>query len=80
MADDDDKYGRKDPPEPHEWPHIFDGIQKSHKMWKVVGPFYAIVSNMKALIGIAVLLVLWNLAWSNPEFVASVRVIMGAFK
>jgi hypothetical protein len=67
MADDDDKYGRKDPPARDEWPHIFDGIQKSHKMWIIVGPIFAVVSNWKALVAIVIFV-----AWLNQSEIAAI--------
>ena len=63
MSDEDDKYGRKEPPEPHEWHDIWKSLEKSDKGWIITGPIYAVVSNWKALVVIALLL-----AWINsPE-------------
>lgn len=67
MADDEEKYGRKEPPERDEWPHIFDGIHKSHKMWIIVGPVFAVVSNWKALVVITLVV-----AWLNHPKIAAI--------
>lgn len=76
MADDDDKYGRKDPPEPHEWPAIWRSLEKSDKGWIITGPVYAVVKNWKALAVIAGLLIMFN----QPEVAAAVQAIFGAIK
>jgi len=45
--------GRQTPPEPHEWPHIWRKLERadslSQKAWVIAGPFYAVVTNWKAL-------------------------------
>lgn len=76
MADDDDKYGRKDPPEPHEWPAIWRSLEKSDKGWIITGPIYAVVKNWKALVVIAGLLIAFNQA----EFIEGLKMALGAFK
>lgn len=76
MADDKDKYGRKDPPEPHEWPAIWRALERSDKGWIITGPIYAVVSNWKALLVIAGVIV-----WINsPELVAYLSSLMGIEK
>jgi hypothetical protein len=76
MADDDDKYGRKEPPELHEWPDIWRSLEKSDKGWIITGPFYAVVKNWKALAVIVGVLFLLN----QPEVAALVKMTFGAIK
>jgi hypothetical protein len=76
MADDDDKYGRKDPPEPHEWVYIWRSLEKSDKGWIITGPIWAVVKNWKALAVIAGVLFMLN----QPEFAALVKMTFGAIK
>lgn len=40
--------GRKTPPNEHEWPYVWDGLDKAQKSWIVSGPIHAAVSNWKA--------------------------------
>ena len=50
---DDLETGRQTPPEPHEWAQIWRKLERAdslaQKAWVVVGPFYAVVTNLKAL-------------------------------
>ena len=58
MADDDQKFSRREPPEDNEWPLIWSGIDKAHKGWPVVKILVALNDNWKlvaVLIAVAVL-------------------------
>lgn len=73
MADDDKRYGRKEPPEEHEWQYIWRSLEKSDKGWIITGPIYAVVSNWKALAVIVVII-----AWLNqPKIIALISEIAG---
>lgn len=50
---DDLETRRKEPPKEHEWPGIWEAIEKSDKMWPIVGPIHAAVTNWKAWLAIA---------------------------
>lgn len=77
MADkNDERYIRKEPPAESEWPHIFDGIEKSHKMWLIVGPIHAVASNWKAL-AVIFLVVAWM---NSPEIISFLEQVRGGLK
>ena len=40
---------RSTPPEDDEWSYFWDSLDKSQKMWIIVGPIVAIVTNWRAL-------------------------------
>lgn len=70
---DKEPFGRKEPPEESEWHAIWSALEKAEKGWIITGPVYAIVSNWKALLVIAAVIV-----WINsPEIVSALRVLIG---
>lgn len=72
MAD-DDYTTRKSPPEEHEWPHIWRGIDRAHKSWLITGPLYAAVTNWKAWAIIAAIVAAFN----SPEIASIVQIVRG---
>ncbi|MEY1555337.1 hypothetical protein AB3Y40_06845 [Yoonia sp. R2331] len=64
---------RKTPPEDHEWPGIWEALEKSNKGWIITGPIHAVATNWKALLVIAGI-VLWI---NSPELVAYLRAVLG---
>lgn len=70
---DKDPFGRKEPPNEDEWPRIWKAIERSEMSWIIIGPLHAVVSNWKALVVIAGIIV-----WINsPEIVAALAVLFG---
>ena len=50
MADDDynDISKRRTPPESEEeWAYLFDGSNKGHLIWEIIGPFVQVARNWK---------------------------------
>lgn len=69
-----DPFGRKEPPEDDEWSRIWRAVERSEMSWLIVGPIHAVVSNWKALLAIAGVIV-----WINsPEIVAALATILGS--
>lgn len=52
--------GRKTPPEDHEWHGIWDALDKANKGWLITAPFHAVVTNWKAIVIVAALIVYIN--------------------
>lgn len=74
MGKDEDAISKaSDPPAtPDEWRVIRDGVDKAHKGWIIIGPFYAVVTNWKAI-----LIVLGVILYINqPDIIAALRVLM----
>jgi hypothetical protein len=59
-GDKDDFQRRTTPPTKEEWPHLWDAADKAHKTWLITGPIYAVVTNWRALIVVAVVVVWIN--------------------
>lgn len=70
----DDKSTRRTPPEnDDDWLHIWRTVDRSSKMWIVVGPIHAVVSNWKALLVIAGVI----LAINSPRIIAVIEALAG---
>lgn len=41
---------RTRPPEEHEWPAVWEAIERANLAWVIVAPFAAIYRNWKALV------------------------------
>lgn len=59
MPDDLDR-GRDRPPKDDEWTGIWSAVEKAEKSWIITGPIYAVVSNWRALVVIAGVIVFIN--------------------
>lgn len=67
----EDRSGRRTPPENEEdWFFIWDSSDKSQKAWRVVGPLHSIVSNWKAYLVIAGII----LAINSPRIVETLEI------
>lgn len=62
------------PTTPEEWQSIRAGVDKSHKAWIIIGPFYAVVTNWKAIAIVVGIIVYMN----RPDIIAALRIIAGA--
>lgn len=52
--------GRKTPPDDHEWHGIWEALDKANKSWLITAPFHAVVTNWKAIVIVAALVVYIN--------------------
>lgn len=68
-----DPFGRKNPPEEEEWPRIWRAVERSELAWIIVGPIHAVVSNWKALVVIAGVVVWLN----SPKIIAALTALLG---
>lgn len=74
MTEEKLRAGRETPPEDHEWPGIWEALDRANKSWKVTSPIYAAVTNWKAFV-----LIVGIVTWINrPEIVAALRTLIGA--
>lgn len=64
---------RTTPPTKEEWPLVWDAVEKARKTWLISGPIYAVVTNWRALLIVAVV-VLWI---NNPKLLAFLESITG---
>jgi hypothetical protein len=73
--DDDAKIAANtSPPDtPEEWESIRSGVDKSHKAWVIIGPFYAVVINWKAIAIVVGIIVYIN----RPDIIAAIGVLAG---
>ena len=72
MSDDLDTR-RKDPPTEKEWPGIWEAIDRAEKMWPIVGPIHAAVTNWRAWVAIAALVAYIR----GEEIIAAILKIRG---
>ena len=70
----DKKSRRNTPPEEDEWPDVWDAIDKANMSWIITGPIHAVVSNWKALVVIAGVIVWLN----NDRIIEAIATIIGA--
>ena len=70
---DNGKYGRTTPPTKEEWPAIWANLEKAEKAWLIIAPIHAVVTNWRALLIVAIV-VLWL---NNPKILDALRVITG---
>lgn len=76
MTKEEDDAIRRDEPEGDEWSYLWQGAQRGHQSWKVVGPIHAVVTNWKAIAAVVAFV-----AWLNkPEIVAALDVLLGGGK
>jgi hypothetical protein len=73
MTDNGKRYQRTTPPTKEEWPELWDAIEKADKAWLIIGPIHAVVTNWRALLIVAIV-VLWL---NNPKILEALRVITG---
>lgn len=74
---DHDPSKKTDPPETDaEWEYIWDAVAKARASWIIVGPVHAIVTNWKALL-IAAAVVVWI---NKPEIIQALTVLAGGGK
>lgn len=69
----DDKYRRETPPTEKEWGDIWRSVDLAEKMWIVVKPFHAVVTNWKALLGVVLFVSYIN----RDEISAALAVLTG---
>jgi hypothetical protein len=72
-GDEHDLQRRTTPPTKEEWPRVWDAVEKAHKGWPIISPFHAVVTNWRALLIVAVV-VLWI---NNPKLLAFLESITG---
>lgn len=73
MPENGKKFERTTPPTKEEWAEIWPAIEKADKAWLIIGPIHAVVTNWKALLIVAIV-VLWL---NNPKILEALRVITG---
>ena len=73
MGGDDKRFQRSTPPTKDEWADIWDAVEKANKAWLIIGPIHAVVTNWRALLIVAVV-VLWL---NNPKILEALRVVTG---
>ena len=70
------KNERETPPEDHEWPGIWEALEKAEKGWIITGPVHAVVTNWKALAVVAGVV-----AWVNrPGIMEALSTLVGVPK
>jgi len=72
-GDKDDFQRRTTPPTKEEWPDVWDAVEKARKTWLITGPLHAVVTNWRALIIVAVVVIWLN----NPKLIAFLQSITG---
>ena len=75
MSDDKDKTTRDTPAEDgSDWQALWRAVERSDKMWWLVGPIHAVASNWKAILVVAGIVV-WL---SRDDIRAALIVLTGA--
>lgn len=65
---------RKTPAKSHEdWSYIWNGAEKAHKAWLIVGPLHAVLANWKAIIFVLLLILYIN----KPEILRAIETLLG---
>lgn len=76
MPDRRDRRYDKPPETEEDWADLWEGSQKAHKAWVVVGPIYAVATNWKAL----AITVLFIVAINSEEALTFIRSLPGVPK
>ncbi len=56
-----------------DWKFIWDGAEKSHKAWVIIGPLHAVLANWKAIVFVLLLILYIN----KPEILKAIETLLG---
>ncbi len=74
MSDDENPADRKTPAKTQEdWSYLWNGAEKSEKMWVIVGPLHAVFANWKAIVFVLLLVLYIN----KPEILKAIETLLG---
>lgn len=74
------KTGRRTPPEEDEWPDIYARLDMVPKIWVIVGPFWAIFSNWKAICIVGSIIMAIVVMARGPELTDLLLAFLGGGK
>ena len=71
---DENAADRKTPAKtPGDWDYLWNGAEKAHKAWLIVGPLHAVLANWKAIIFVLLLILYIN----KPEILTAIETLLG---
>lgn len=70
MSDKENPLKRTEPPKNgDEWSHIFSGVDKAHKSWFVVSPFWHVATSWKGILTVVMIVS----AIRGPEIIEVIK-------
>jgi hypothetical protein len=74
MSDEENPADRVTPAKTQsDWKFIWDGAEKSHKTWVIIGPLHSVLVNWKAIVFVLLLILYIN----KPEILKAIETILG---
>ncbi len=74
MGDEDEIGERSTAPKgPDEWKIVWRGVTRANRAWIIIGPIYAVMSNLKAIAFVLLLILYIN----RPEILAAIEALFG---